>query len=68
MEPNSPTDLARGLRSLIESPDQRTDRGQKGRAAVESDFNTQVMAQRTETVYQAVVAAARESNQRGAEA
>ena len=68
VEPNSPADLAQGLRVLIDDPQRRIDCGKKGRAAVESDFNTQVMTQRTETVYQTVVDRARRSSEKGAEA
>jgi glycosyltransferase involved in cell wall biosynthesis len=67
VEPHSPEDLARGLRHLIDVPQERLARGQKGRAAVESDFNTQVMTQRTETVYQNVIDAARSSSEKGAQ-
>lgn len=68
VEPDSPSDLARGLRRLIEAPEERRERGLKGRAAVESDFNTRVMTQRTETVYRSVLATVGNPDEKGATA
>jgi len=58
VEPDSPEDLARGLRSMIDDPDKRFECGMEGRSAVESEFNTQVMTERTEAVYRRIVDAA----------
>jgi glycosyltransferase involved in cell wall biosynthesis len=58
VEPDSPADLARGLRSMIDDPDKRFECGMEGRSAVESEFNTQVMTERTEAVYQRIMDAA----------
>jgi glycosyltransferase involved in cell wall biosynthesis len=55
VEPESPEDLVRGLEQLLEDDDQRLARGRRGRAAVESEFNTGVMTDRTETVYRRIV-------------
>lgn len=52
VEPDSAADLARGLGELISSPQDRFQRGLKGRAAVETDFNTAVMTARTEAIYE----------------
>lgn len=68
VEPDSPADLARGLKLLIDSPEDRIACGMRGRTAVESDFNTQVMTQRTESVYQTVLQAAHRTDAEGSTA
>ena len=55
VEPESPEDLARGLTTMIETPEWRHECGRKGRQAVETKFNTEEMTVRTENVYQAIV-------------
>ena len=65
VDPESPSDLARGLQQLIENPDERRQQGQKGRQAVESEFNTQMMTRRTEEIYSQVVKTARGADGKG---
>jgi len=66
VEPDSPADLARGLRSLIDDRHRRDECGRRGREAVESDFNAESMARRTESVYRDIVNQAAETEPRGA--
>ena len=68
VEPDSPTDLAAGLQSLISDPDRRQVCGRRGRAAVESQFNAEVMAQRTVAVYESIVEEAGLERNQGATA
>ncbi len=68
VEPHSPDALARGLKDLIQAPEKRLDCGRRGREAVETEFNTQVMTQRTESVYESMLDSVRGSNEEGAQA
>ena len=62
VEPNSPAALADGLGHLVTATAERLDRGRRGRQAVESGFNTPVMTERTEAIYQQFVDAATTSH------
>ena len=55
VEPNSATDLATGLASLIDDSTRRHEYGHRGRAAVERNYSAEVMATRTETIYQNLI-------------
>ena len=59
VEPNSAADLATGLDALISDQELRQAYGHRGRTAVETDFNAEAMAQRTENVYASIVEQAR---------
>lgn len=54
--PNSPEELAAGLRQLLETPDLRREMGQKGKKAVQERFHAERMAQETTAVFQYYVA------------
>jgi len=51
VNPDDPTDLARGLRELLEDPVRRLELGRKGKAAVHQRFTAARMAQETVEVY-----------------
>jgi len=68
VEPHSPEALARGLRDLIHAPEERLACGRRGREAVETEFNTQVMTQRTESIYESMLDSVRGSNEEGVQA
>ena len=52
VEPDSPRDLVDGLRELATDPERRRRLGHAGRAAVERDFDSRGMAERTAAVYE----------------
>jgi glycosyltransferase involved in cell wall biosynthesis len=51
--PDNPTELARGLRRLLERPDERSRLGSSGKQAVEKAFHARAMAETTEKLYRA---------------
>ncbi len=65
VDPDSPTALAAGLRTLIDDRSQRLERGARGRDAVEEQYNTEVMTRRTEEIYETAVAGDQAPRQKG---
>jgi glycosyltransferase involved in cell wall biosynthesis len=55
VEPDSPEDLARGLRQLLENIGHRHELGRKGKEAVHRQFTAQAMAHKTIAVYESYV-------------
>jgi glycosyltransferase involved in cell wall biosynthesis len=55
VEPDSPEDLARGLRQLLENIGHRQELGRKGKEAVHRQFTAQAMAHKTIAVYESYV-------------
>jgi len=51
VNPDDPVDLARGLRELLENPQQRQELGRKGQQVVRDRFHADRMAQDTLDVY-----------------
>jgi glycosyltransferase involved in cell wall biosynthesis len=51
VNPKDPADLARGLRRLLEDPQQREELGRRGRDAVWQRFTAEAMARTTAAVY-----------------
>lgn len=68
VEPESPTDLAAGLQTLIDDPQLRHDSGKRGRVAVQTQYNAETMAERTLAVYEAVMNEKRHPAEQGASA
>ena len=56
IEPASTTALATGLLELIRDPERRRQLGRRGRRAVEIDFGSRRMAERTAAVYRRITA------------
>jgi glycosyltransferase involved in cell wall biosynthesis len=54
VDPDSTTALGTGLLELIRDPERRRELGRRGRQAVERDFGSRNMAQRTAAVYQRI--------------
>ena len=54
VDPDSTTALGTGLLELIRDPERRRELGRQGRQAVERDFGSRNMAQRTAAVYQRI--------------
>ena len=54
VEPESTAALAAGLLELIRDPQRRRELGQLGRQAVERDFDSRGMAERTAAVYRLI--------------
>ncbi len=52
VNPDDPEDLARGLRRLMDNPDERLEMGRRGQDAVKQRFHAEAMAGTTLEVYQ----------------
>lgn len=55
VEPDSAGGLAEGLQALISDQERRQVCARRGRSAVETEFNAEAMAERTELVYASIV-------------
>lgn len=55
VDPESPGDLARGLRTLMDDPDRRNELGRAGRQVVHREYDDGTMAERTLEVYRRYV-------------